>query len=79
MTLNEFANGLPVAQAKAPWQLEIDAMAVVAKTMEPLDGEARARVLRWLAARFVPMQMSVAEQLASERQALIYESLTRAP
>lgn len=43
-------------QTKAPWQLELDAMNAVAKALESLDNETRARVLRWLAARFVPEQ-----------------------
>lgn len=57
MDMNEFRPAGPsAAQTKAPWQLELDAMNAVAKALEPLGNETRARVLRWLAARFVPEQ-----------------------
>lgn len=59
--MNEFAAGLPKAPGEAPWQREIAAMKTIALEMEPLDNETRARVLRWLAARFVPDQAFIRE------------------
>lgn len=61
MDLNEFAAGLPAAQTNAPWQCEVAAMETAAKALEPLNLETRARVLRWLAARFVPDQAFLRE------------------
>lgn len=55
-TEGPFATVAPPQQVKAPWQFEVEAMAAVATALEPLDNEARARVLRWLAERFVTEQ-----------------------
>lgn len=67
MKLNEFAADLPAAQRKAPWQLELEAMNAVAKALEPLDNETRARVLLWLTARFVREQAPANLAPLSER------------
>jgi hypothetical protein len=59
LTLVVSEDAPPVLTEDASFDAELQALVAIASTLEPLDKEARLRVMRWARARYLPNHVLV--------------------